>query len=304
MDAYVSPGAGDADTTRSVSKVSLPAAADVYPLEEKVALKSAVDVGQLGSLYLYENKHYTDNGYDLPGTVPGNPKVCTTRLVVGGVYADDKTADGQPKVTYYRVDIADPVTDKLADLLRNHKYTFNITNVTGPGFDNPDDAATGVPINITIQMIDWTDVNNNVDFDRENWFSAGTKNIVLPRDANSVCSTGVESDVAFGSFWTLGFETDKNGAAAPVKVTDGAPTATIENDRYKVTVDRTATAPHTKATLSVTAKQAYGNTPVSPASRDEVLVIQVKNLKVRINITQRDKSPDDWGNGGDIDTGL
>lgn len=303
MGAYVASGtdgAGDANKTRRVDKVSLPANADVYPLEEKISMISATDVGKLGSLYLYENKHYTDNGYDQPGTVAGtgNEKVATTRLVVGGVYADDKKTDGTPKVTYYRVDIAEAATDKLTDLLRNHKYIFNITEVSGSGYDDPDDAATGVPINITIQVIDWTDVNTNVDFDRENWFSSETKNIVLPRGANSVRSIRVESDVAFGSFWTLSFRTDNNGTAAPVRIADGATTATIENDRYKVELKRTAETPHAQATLSVTAKQAYSNVPASPASRDEVLVIKVKNLNVYINITQVDKSLDDWGNGG------
>lgn len=296
MDAYVTAGADDANKTRSVDKVSLPAEAGVLPLNDKYSIISTAAVGQLGSLYLYENKHYTDNGYDQPGSIAGNDKVATTRLVVGGIYGDDA------KVTYYRVDIADAATSKLTDLLRNHKYTFNITDVAGSGYDNPDDAATGVPINITIQVIDWTDVNNNVDFDRENWFSVDTKRIVLPRDANSVCSIHVETDVPFGGFWTLDFDTDKNGATPPVQIADGAIAATIENDRYKIELNRTAETPHTKATFSVTAKQAYNSIPTPPASRDEVLVIKVKNLRVYIHITQADKSPDDWGNGGDLNT--
>ena len=143
--------------------------------------------------------------------------------MVGGVYAGDKNDDGTPKVSYYRVDIAEATTSKPTDLLRNHKYTFNITDVAGSGYDNPDDAATGVPINITIQVIDWTDVNNNVDFDRENWFSAETKSIVLPRDANSVRSINVETDVAFGSFWTLSFGTDNNGTAPLCGLRTGLP---------------------------------------------------------------------------------
>lgn len=291
-DAYVAAGSDDANKTRSVDKASLPANADVLPLENKYFIKSSADVGQLGSLYLYENKHYTDNGYDQPGSIVDNPGVATTRLVVGGIYGNDE------KVTYYRVDIADASTSELTDLLRNHKYTFNITSVDGTGYDTPDDAATGVPINITIKVIDWTDVNNNVDFDRENWFSAETKNIVLPRGANSVRSINVESDVAFGSFWTLDFSTANNGTVAPVRIADGVTTATIENDRYKIVLTRTAEVPNAKATLSVTAKKAYSDVPAASASRDEILVIKVKNLRIYINITQVDKSPDDWGNGG------
>ena len=304
-DAYEPASTEDLEKeTRNVEKVSLPKEADVYPLEKKYSIISATAVGQLGSLYLYENKHYTDNGYDQPGTVAGNDKVATTRLVVGGVYADDKDADGNPKVTYYRVDIANVTTQKLTDLLRNHKYTFNITDVAGCGYDTPDEAATGVPINITIQVIDWTDVNNNVDFDHENWFSAETKDIALPRNAHSVRSINVETDVAFGSFWTLSFNTDNNGTVAPVQIADGATIATIENDRYKIELNRTAESPNTKVTLGVTAKLPYSSAPAAPASRDEVLVIKAKNLRIYIHITQVDKSPDDWGNGGDLNTDI
>ena len=302
-DAYVAAGADDKDKTRSVDKVSLPAKADVLALENKYSIISAVNVARLGSLYLYENKHYTDNGYDQPGSVADNPKVATTRLVVGGVYADDKNADGTPRVSYYRVDITAD-SSNLTDLLRNHKYTFNIIGVAGSGYDNSDDAATGVPINIAIQVIDWTDVNNNVDFDRESWFSAETKTIVLPRDINSVRGINVETNVAFGNFWTLSFDTDNNGTVTPVQIADGATTATIENNRYKIELNRTAEAPNTKATLSVTAKQAYDSAPASPASLDEVLVIKVRNLRIHINITQVNKSPDDWGSGGEQDTDL
>lgn len=306
QDAYITPGANDANQTRSIDRVSLPSVADVYPLDKKLSMISATNVGHLGSFYLYENKHYTDNGYDQPGTIPGvgNEHIATTRLVVGGIYADDKNADGTPKVTYYRIDIADATTKKLTDLLRNHNYLFNITNVSGSGYNTPDDAATGVPINITIQVIDWTDVNNNIDFDRENWFSAKTKKITLPRDANSVATINVESDVAFGDFWTLEFNTNNNGTTLPVQVTEGASTATIENNRYKITLNHITNIPHTKATLSVMTKLPYSNIPIAPASRDEVLVIKVKNLRVNFNVTQIDRSPDDWGNGGDLNTDL
>ena len=74
-------------------------------------------------------------------------------------------------------------------------------NVSGPGYDNPDDAATGVPMNIYVKVIDWIDVNTEIDFDRENWFSSGTKKLVLSGYAGSLKSIPIESDVAFGPFW-------------------------------------------------------------------------------------------------------
>lgn len=298
-DAYIAETTETKNKTRDVNKVSLAGKAGVRPLGKKYSVVSAEDVKQLGSLYLYENMHYTDNGYDQPGSVPDKPEVATTRLVVGGVYGEDKKTDGTPRVTYYRVDIADPATSKIADLLRNHKYTFNIVSVSGSGYDTPDDAATGVPINIFIKVIDWTNIDNNVDFDRENWFSAETKNIVLPRNAGFERTICIETDVKFDGFWTLSFKTDNNGKVTPVETHTGDTDAMIENDRYKVVVKPTLiTDESTKATLTVTAKKDYGDVPVAPASRDEILCIKVKDLRVYIHITQVDRSPDDWGNGG------
>lgn len=305
MEAYALDG--DLTKTRDVVKATLPPNPAVLPIERKYSILSNTDVKQLGNLYLYENTNYSDNGSDQPGTVQGNPKVATTRLVVGGIYKDEKQNDGTPKVTYYRVDITrndNQGNTKLVEVLRNHLYTLNIVNVSGSGYGDPDAAATGVPVNIDVKVIDWTNVDNNVDFDRENWFSSESKNIVMPRKQNSVRTIRMETDVPFGSFWKLRFESDNNGAVAPVTILDGATSATIQNGRYKIEITRTAESPNTKVSLSVTALKDYNPAPALPASRDEILLIQVKNLSVRINITQVDKSPDDWGSGGEIDSEL
>lgn len=303
MDAYKPATDQTQNKTRDVVKASLPPHPAVLPIGDKYSIQSNTDVKQLGNLYVYENTYYSDNGHDQPGTVQGNAKVATTRLVVGGIYRDDKQADGvTPKVTYYRVDFTDAVTSKLTELLRNHKYTFNIKGVSGSGYDTPEGAATGVPINIEIKVIDWSTVDNDLVFDKENWFSLETKEIIMPRNRNSVRTIKVETDVAFGDLWTLSFASDNNGVTAPVRIPQGAATGSIENDRYRIEINRTSETPHTKASVSVTAKQDYKDVPVPPASRDEVLVIKVKNLNVRINITQADQSTDDWGNGGEIDS--
>ena len=53
-------------------------------------------------------------------------------------------------------------------------------NVSGSGYDNPDDAAVGVPMNIYVKVINWIDVNTEIDFDRENWFSSATRRLFCP----------------------------------------------------------------------------------------------------------------------------
>lgn len=72
----------------------------------------------------------------------------------------------------------------------------------------------------------------------------------------------------------------------------------MSNTRYEVTKSKTK--------ITVKALKAYKDLPApkpedDPATtetRNDVLVLKVKNLYISIFITQVDKSPDDWGNGG------
>ena len=66
----------------------------------------------------------------------------------------------------------------------------------------------------------------------------------------------------------------------------------MKNSRYEVTKSGTK--------ITVKALKAYKDLPAAPTdeTRDDVLIIKVKNLYISLIITQVDKSPDDWGNGG------
>lgn len=307
-DAYKAFGAGEADKTREVVKASLPADLAVTDEDHPVFIKSPDRVKQIGSLYLYENQPWSENGFDQPDAMK---KAATTRLVVGGVYNGATDGNGDPVVTYYRIDFAQDGT--LTDILRNHKYTFSIERVSGPGYDTPQEAATGVPINIYVKLIDWTSVWNNVDFDNENYLSTETKNIILPRDVNSSRAISMESDVELGENWALSFNkastVNGNSTVTEVKGTNGVNTLSISNTRYKVDVTALTSvkADVYPFTLKVTALKAYSNNVgilVSPPTEayDDVLYIKIKNLTVGINLSQADQSPDDWGSGGDLDT--
>lgn len=292
------------DQTRDVTTVSLPDNHRVSntrmtpddpdkPNPEPYRILSKDPVSQLGCLYLYENKPYSQDGFDQPTE---DAPAATSRLVVGGVYNGETEADGTtPKVTYYRVDFAD--ADKhLTEVLRNHKYTFSIESVSGSGYDTPDDAATGVPINIYVKVVDWTNDLTHVDFDRQNYFYSQTKQIVLPRTANSERSIAVKSDVAAAN-WKMSFKTDANGVTSPVTVADDGkvtPTqeASLSNNRYKV--EKSADG----LSLKFTALKAYSDLPTGE-SRNDTLILKANELEITYRITQVDKSPDDWGNGGE-----
>lgn len=73
-----------------------------------------------------------------------------TALVIGGVYKGKQAnldLSQSTKVTYYRADFLEggntPSPDtqkKYIDILRNHRYRFNITKVGGVGYDTPEEA--------------------------------------------------------------------------------------------------------------------------------------------------------------------
>lgn len=310
---YAAETAETKNLTRDVTAPSLPAGDDfsVKEKEDKIFIKKPAATPLIGSLYLYENKPWSDNAFDTPGSVPGHPKAATTRLVVGGVYKGDSPAD--TTVTYYRIDFTEPADhNKLASVLRNHRYTFSIEDVAGPGYDNPDDAATGVPINIDVKVIAWTNEIDYVDFDRENYVYSETKSLVLPRHVGSKRSIAIESDVELGADWKLYFDktstVNGNAGVAEVSVAAGAASASIQNSRYKI--DLTAdNATKAVQSLTVTALKAYSDSAAITAtppteSYNDILYLKVKNLTVQYDLSQADRSPDDWGNGGELDTEL
>ena len=285
----------------NVKTATLPAKLRAGNRPDSISIKSTTVVKQIESIYLYENIPWSKDGFDY----------ATSRVVLGGVFYDkttgtaDKNADGSPRISYYRINFQDD-KDVQYPLLRNHHYTLNIISVAAPGYDTPRQAAEGKPINIQVTVFDWMNELHEIVNDGQHYFNTSSKNITLPRDANSIRSIEVESDVD-ASEWKMYFKDNNNGATTPQTwfkdksgndSIDATAGATLQNSRYKVTKAAD------KITVEVLKK--YSDLPPAPSteSRDDVLVLMVKNLRIYIHITQADKSPDDWGNGGDLNTDL
>lgn len=268
---------------------------------DSISIKSASVVKKIESIYLYENIPWTKDGFDY----------ATSRVVLGGVFYDkttgqpDKNADGTPRISYYRINFQDN-KDVQYPVLRNHHYVLSIISVAAPGYDTPRQAAEGKPINIAVTVFDWMNELHEIVNDGQHYFNTSGKNITLPRDANSIRNIEVESDVDVAE-WKMYFKDTNNGVTTPKTwfkdksgndSIDATAGATLQNSRYKVT--KTAD----KITVEVLKK--YSDLPSAPSteSREDVLVLMVKNLRIYIHITQVDKSLDDWGNGGDLNTDL
>lgn len=116
-------------------------------------------------------------------------------VIVGGKY------NGSDRVTYYRVDFAiknepvadgeDPVYD-LVDVMRNHCYKINVTDVRGPGEETPQKAYETVAARIEATVNAWEDVNVDVTFDGDNWVS-------IPRMVTFGAKAGSIVEVPFSS---------------------------------------------------------------------------------------------------------
>ena len=298
-----------ADTTKfytvmpdsgNVKTATLPAKLRAGNRPDSLSIKSATVVKQIESIYLYENIPWTRDGFDY----------ATSRMVAGGVFTDrdgntEKNPDGTPKITYYRINFQDDKEVQYS-VLRNHHYVFSITSVAAPGYETPRQAAEGKPINITVTVFDWMNELHEIVNDGQHYFNTSGKNITLPRDANSVRSIEVASDVDVAE-WKMYFKDTNNGVTTPQTwfkdksgndSIDATAGTILQNSRYKVT--------KTADRITVEVLKKYSDLPPAPSteSRDDVLVLMVKNLRIYINITQVDKSLDDWGNGGDLNTDL
>lgn len=112
-------------------------------------------------------------------------------IIVGGRYR------GASKVTYYRVDFTYKGKDGTTpvDVLRNHKYVVNITDVSGPGEDTPEKAYQNVRAEITADVIEWTNIGTEIVFDGAHWFSVESKYIELGGSEGSQYALHVASDI-------------------------------------------------------------------------------------------------------------
>ena len=130
-------------------------------------------------------------------------------LVIGGLY--------NGKLTYYRLDFIKKPTptspkDQVEelDILRNHRYRFNIKKVTGPGSDTPEDALLTEPVNIAFDVVVWNDGEiGEIRYDGQYYLAVNKDKFEFGKD---------ESDDAFTvrTNWENGYKfVDANGDPLP-----------------------------------------------------------------------------------------
>ena len=107
-----------------------------------------------------------------------------TCIVVGGLFGSDTHE------TYYRLDFLSANGTTHTDVLRNHKYTCNITAVHGRGYPTRQEAFSAKPLNMASNMVTW-DMGqiHYITFDDHYMLGVSHKRYELSYEAHSIADT-------------------------------------------------------------------------------------------------------------------
>lgn len=145
----------------------------VPPAASTVKLNSTV-------YYASSSLHQLDHTiYTFEATKPTDKKQATA-IIVGGRY------NGAPE-SFYRIDIPEynsngaQIPNSMGEILRNHLYSINITNVTHSGASTPVEAFDG-GVYLTAEVKDWTLENQDVAFNGQHTLSVGVSHFNFPNN--------------------------------------------------------------------------------------------------------------------------
>lgn len=137
-----------------------------------------------------------------------NRRLQATCVVVGGVYGTDTDT------TYYRMDfIPDGSPELFGQILRNHKYVFTISNVQGPGWTTPDEAAINNSSQFDVEIKNWDENTVGMVFDGQNYLGVSDRIINMRYLSGATDTLFVDTDLNTYSVYWL----DNNGTF--IKVT-------------------------------------------------------------------------------------
>ena len=206
----------------------------------------------------------------------GKGKDARTCLVVGGYY------NGSTKETFYRVDfirrdIKSPkdIITKQLDVLRNHRYRFNITKVAGPGTDTPGEALITEPVNISCDVVVWDEADiDKIMYDGQYYLSVSKDKFHFGKDATS-------ESYKIRTNWPKGYKiVDETGNEWAKTATQGAWAYFTEpaGQTFKENKDMTSTVNVLENTTgkvrTITAKELF---------------VKAGRIKWPLQITQSDK---------------
>ncbi|QQT24248.1 FimB/Mfa2 family fimbrial subunit [Sphingobacterium spiritivorum] len=112
-----------------------------------------------------------------------------TGLVIAGKYA------GSAITTYYRIDLADE-QDKPFPILRNHRYTIDISKVHGDGFGSQATAWSSKSMNINATVVEWKEGYVPETNSTLNYLKVSMDSITIARSAKTLSLEVRTNDLA------------------------------------------------------------------------------------------------------------
>lgn len=185
-----------------------------------------------------------------------------TCIVVEGYY------NGSTQLSYYRMDFdPDNAQNAFGQILRNHKYIFNIKTISAPGWSTADDAANNQSAHITASIQAWDNNTIDMNFDGTHHFGVSTRNVALGGKVGSNSIIFVSTDL---SDYTLQWA-DASGNP------QGTASQSLSNSYFTVSKAQSGTQ------LVVTALQANTSTG---SIRTQNFIITAQRWTILVNIQQ------------------
>jgi len=174
------------------------------------------DAQNVNQIYIPESKAATTNIEKLSGV---------TTIVIGGRFNDD------PQITYYRVDFDSGIDGHpFGQVLRNHRYIFNIRKVMSSGWSTPEEAASNIASSMNVEIQTWEDFSTDIYFD-EHRFGISSREISLRYLKNRERSLEVESTLLYQIQW---LDAENN----PVGNKTSDYNSVISNEHFDVWISR------------------------------------------------------------------
>ena len=169
---------------KKVTDITLPTGAGntakldsvVYDDNALITRYSGLGISMLGAMYAAEA-----NVGMTPGATYGDANHMNRMgIVVGGRYSSNGTVTGSEPISYYRIDFYD--NGQFHNILRNNCYQVVIKSVNSPGSGTPSIAWKKMNVDITANIIDWTNAGQGATVvDDNNWLSVDRYDIELSR---------------------------------------------------------------------------------------------------------------------------
>lgn len=229
-------------------------------------------------MYLCENDAVDRSGARRP-----------TRVIIAGNYTRSGNLTPGAK-RYYPIDIVD-AKGYYRPVIRNWKYEFIITSVSGPGHATIEEAAEAAQTDLNVRIIEWNREEVEIGISGRYYVSMERKAAVLWRDAGSTDRLKLTYRIEEAGSGEFGINFKEGSANGIQQTIDGG----IKNDYFSVTMAREGSDTDGAIVFTVTALKPYA------AGHDtDVVEIAFRNLRFELSITQLDSTPGDWENGGTI----